>query len=141
MSGRTKKIISRKIKIYFHKKKNTPQLLGHIGLQNIKVGVKASFGWLAAVCLMHADISSLNIYKVLTPKMKFYGSSRDLFFNLNFNLNESLRSDFPGMSKFNTSLKLNPRVYRKIEIVWKMPIYFNCSSNATKNIYSWVSIA
>ena len=45
--------------------------------------------------------------------MKFYGSSRDLFFNLN----ESLRSDFPGMSKFNTSLKLNPRVYRKIEIV------------------------
>ena len=46
-----------KTKIYFHKK-TTPQLSGHIGLQNIKVGVKANFGWLAAVYLMHADISS-----------------------------------------------------------------------------------
>ena len=51
-----------KTKMYFHKKKNknktTPQLLGHIGLQNMKVRVKANFGWLAAVCLTHADISS-----------------------------------------------------------------------------------
>ena len=39
-------------------RKSTPQLLGHIGLQSMKVGVKADFGWLAAVCLMHADISS-----------------------------------------------------------------------------------
>ena len=46
-----------KTKIYFHKK-TTPQLLGHIGLQNMKVGVKSNFGRLAAVCLMHADISS-----------------------------------------------------------------------------------
>ena len=30
-----------------------------IGLQNMKVGVKANFGWLGAVCLMHADIISL----------------------------------------------------------------------------------
>ena len=29
--------------IYFHKQKTTPQLLGHIGLQNMKVGVKANF--------------------------------------------------------------------------------------------------
>ena len=33
-----------KTKMYFHKKKTTPQLSGHIGLQNIKVGVKANFG-------------------------------------------------------------------------------------------------
>ena len=32
-----------KTKIHFHKK-TTPQLSGHIGLQNIKVGVKANFG-------------------------------------------------------------------------------------------------
>ena len=43
--------------MYFHKKV-TPQLLEHIGLQNMKVGVKGNFGWLATVCLMHADISS-----------------------------------------------------------------------------------
>ena len=42
----------------FFQKKTTPQLLEHIGLKNIKVGVKANFGWLASVCLMHADISS-----------------------------------------------------------------------------------
>ena len=39
--------------MYFHKK-ITPQLLEHIGLQNMKVGVKGNFGWLATVCLMHA---------------------------------------------------------------------------------------
>ena len=34
-----------KTKIYFYKKKKTTQqLLGHIGLQNMKVGVKANFG-------------------------------------------------------------------------------------------------
>ena len=32
-----------KTKIYFHKK-TTPQLSGHIGLQNIEVGVKENFG-------------------------------------------------------------------------------------------------
>ena len=36
------KIISRKLK-YFHKK-TTSQLSGQIGLQNIKVGVKANLG-------------------------------------------------------------------------------------------------
>ena len=46
-----------KTKIYFPKK-TTPQLLGHIGLENMKVGEKANFGWLADVCLMHVDISS-----------------------------------------------------------------------------------
>ena len=46
-----------KTKIYFHKK-TTPQLLGHIGLQNMKVGEKTNFGWLVAVCLMHVDSSS-----------------------------------------------------------------------------------
>ena len=42
LSGRTKKIISRKIK-YIFTKKTTPQLLGHIGLQNMKVGEKTIF--------------------------------------------------------------------------------------------------
>ena len=32
-----------KIKIYFHKE-TAPQLLGHIGLQNMKVGEKTNFG-------------------------------------------------------------------------------------------------
>ena len=32
-----------KTKIFFHKK-TTPQLFGHIGLQNMKVGVKGNFG-------------------------------------------------------------------------------------------------
>ena len=52
-----KKIISRKLK-YIFAKKTTPQLSGHIRLQNIEVRAKANFGWLATVCLMHADISS-----------------------------------------------------------------------------------
>ena len=42
--------------MYFHKK-TTPKLLVHIGLQNMKVGGKANFEWLAAVCLMNVDIS------------------------------------------------------------------------------------
>ena len=46
-----------KTKIYFHKN-TTPQLSGHIGLQNMEVEVKENLGWFAAVCLMHADISS-----------------------------------------------------------------------------------
>ena len=43
LSGQTKKIISRKLK-YIFTKKPTPQLLGHIGLPNMKVGVKSNFG-------------------------------------------------------------------------------------------------
>ena len=38
-----------------------PQLLGHIGLQNMKVGVKLNFGRLATIskiCAMDADILS-----------------------------------------------------------------------------------
>ena len=46
-----------KTEIYFHKK-TTPQLLEHTWLQNMGVGVKENFRRLAAVCLMHADISS-----------------------------------------------------------------------------------
>ena len=49
-----------KTKIYFHKK-TTPQLLGHIGLQNMKVGEKTNFGRLATIfqiCSMDADILS-----------------------------------------------------------------------------------
>ena len=46
-----------KTKIYFHKK-TTPQLLGHIGLKNTKVGEKKKFWGIAAVYLMHVDISS-----------------------------------------------------------------------------------
>ena len=49
-----------KTKIYFHKK-TTPQLLEHIGLQNIKVGVKTNFGRLATIfqiCSTDADILS-----------------------------------------------------------------------------------
>ena len=58
-SGRTKKITSRKLKyIFSQKKKTTPQLLEHIGLQNMKLRAKANLGLLAAVCLMHADTSS-----------------------------------------------------------------------------------
>ena len=49
-----------KTKIYFHKK-TTPQLLGHIGLQNMKVRVKSNFGRLTTIfqiCAMDADIVS-----------------------------------------------------------------------------------
>ena len=45
-----------KTKIYFHKK-TTPQLSGHIGLQNMKVGVKSNLGRLATIfqiCAMEA---------------------------------------------------------------------------------------
>ena len=45
---------------YFHKK-TTPKLLEHIGLQNMKVGVKTNFGRLATIfqiCSMDADILS-----------------------------------------------------------------------------------
>ena len=41
-SGRTRKVISRKLK-YIFTKKTAPQLLRHIGLQNMKVGVKTNF--------------------------------------------------------------------------------------------------
>ena len=37
-----------KIEIYFHEK-TTPQLLGRIGLQNMKVGEKTNFGRLADI--------------------------------------------------------------------------------------------
>ena len=49
-----------KTKIYFHKK-TTPQLSGHIRLQNMEVGVKSNFGRLATIfqiCAMDADILS-----------------------------------------------------------------------------------
>ena len=39
-SDRTRKVISRKLKYIFTKKKTAPQLLGDIGLQNMKVGEK-----------------------------------------------------------------------------------------------------
>ena len=58
-----------KTKIYFPKKA-APQLLGLIGLQNIKVGVKTNFGWLAKmseICSMDTDIPSyLDWRKILT---------------------------------------------------------------------------
>ena len=47
-------------KIYLDKK-TTPQLLGHIGLQNTKVRLKANFGRLTKIfqiCAMDADILS-----------------------------------------------------------------------------------
>ena len=50
-------------KIYFHKKA-TPQLLEHIGLKNMKVGVKTNFGRLATIfqiCSMMLT-SSLILY-------------------------------------------------------------------------------
>ena len=43
LSGRTKKSNFSKTKIYFHKQ-TTPRSLGHIGLKNMKVGVKENFG-------------------------------------------------------------------------------------------------
>ena len=49
-----------KTKTYFHKK-TAPQLLGHIRLQNMKVGVKSNFKRLAKIfqiCSMDADILS-----------------------------------------------------------------------------------
>ena len=49
-----------KTKIYF-RKKTTPQLLEHIGQQNMKVGEKTNFGRLATIfqiCSMDADILS-----------------------------------------------------------------------------------
>ena len=60
LSGRTKENISRKLK-YIFAKKTTPQLLGHIGLQNMKVGEKTNFGRLARrfqICSMDVDILS-----------------------------------------------------------------------------------
>ena len=44
--------------MYFHKK-TTPQLLGHIGLQNMKVVEKTNLGLLASIsqiCSMDVDI-------------------------------------------------------------------------------------
>ena len=49
-----------KTKIHFHIK-TTPQLLEHIGLQNIKVGEKTNFERLATIfqiCSMDSDILS-----------------------------------------------------------------------------------
>ena len=49
-----------KTKIYFHTK-TTPQLLAHIGLQNMKVGLKSNVGQLAKIfqiCSMDGDVLS-----------------------------------------------------------------------------------
>ena len=43
LSGRTKENYFSKTKIYFHKR-TTPQLLGHIELQNMKIGEKTTLG-------------------------------------------------------------------------------------------------
>ena len=80
-----------KTKVYFHKK-TTPQLLGHIGLQNMKVGVKANFGWLAAVCVMHVDIISFKNLKVISWGKKgkakhFYPSKKSVIMGLFMRLN------------------------------------------------------
>ena len=59
LSGRTKSHFL-KTEIYFDKK-TTPQLLEHIGLQNMKVGGKTNFGRLATIfqiCSMDADVLS-----------------------------------------------------------------------------------
>ena len=50
-----------KNKIYFHKKKNTPQLLGHIVLQNMKVGEKTNFGRLATLFQIFWMLTFCNI--------------------------------------------------------------------------------
>ena len=53
-------VISRKLKNIFAKK-TTPQLLEHIGQQNMKVREKTNFGRLATIfqiCSMDADILS-----------------------------------------------------------------------------------
>ena len=47
-----------KTEIYFHKK-TTPQLLEHIGLQNMKVGGKTNFGQLATIFVRWMLTSSL----------------------------------------------------------------------------------
>ena len=44
-----------KTKMYFHKK-TTPQLLGHIGLQNMKVGEKTNLGRLATIFRILGDL-------------------------------------------------------------------------------------
>ena len=54
-----KKFISRKRKYVFTK--TAPQLLGYIGLKNMKVGEKTNFGRVATIfqiCSMDADILS-----------------------------------------------------------------------------------
>ena len=51
----------RKIKYTFTKKKNTPQLLGHIVLQNMKVGEKTNFGRLATLFQIFWMLTFCNI--------------------------------------------------------------------------------
>ena len=67
MQGKNLHIWAAERKISFLEKqnifsqKNTPQLLGHIGLQNMKIGEKTNFGRLATlfqICSMDADIIS-----------------------------------------------------------------------------------
>ena len=63
-----------KTKIYFHKK-TTPKLLGYIGLQTMKVGVKSNIGRLATIfqiCAMDANI-------LCYLKLVIRHLSRDLF--------------------------------------------------------------
>ena len=65
LSGRTKKLISRKLK-YIFTKKTIPQLLGHIGLQNMKAGVKSNFGrWMLTSSLRtreQIDMTCQSVY-------------------------------------------------------------------------------
>ena len=71
---RTKIFHFSKTKIYFHKK-TTPKLLGYIGLQTMKVGVKSNIGRLATIfqiCAMDANI-------LCYDKLVIRHLSRDLF--------------------------------------------------------------
>ena len=55
-----------KTKIYFHKK-TTPQLLGRIGLHNMKVGVNSNSGRLATIFQM-SDVSSVSPLSIALKK-------------------------------------------------------------------------
>ena len=77
-------------------KKTPAQLSEHIGIQNMKVGMKANFGWLAAVCLMHAEISSWAVFD----------ASETLMFQIYSDIRNSLLSERQKIFKFIFKLLL-----------------------------------
>ena len=115
-----KKISSRKLKLILTKK--TPAKLSeHIGIQNMKVGMKANFGWLAAVCLMHAEISSWAVFD----------APETLMFQIYSDIRNSLLSERQKIFKFIFKLLLMSEtlVLNSFSCFWRVRNFSNLFSS------------
>ena len=74
-----------KTKVYFHKK-TTPQLLGHIGIQNMKVGEKTNMGNLPLFvwCMLTLALNWLLILCLCIPPV--LRREKNIYFSTGYNV-------------------------------------------------------